>query len=102
MPNPEKASAAPGEDNPERVNFSRMFARQNALELHEPPAREYLRGAIALVLLGMLIVELSFGATAAALHLMPFDQIKEYLALVIGPTVGLFGPISGFYFGSRQ
>jgi hypothetical protein len=76
----------------------------------EIPERETTRRTLALILLGMLLVEVLAGLAAAILD--PFirvepggkkmtDSIQIVLNIIFAPTIALVGAATGFYFGSN-
>ena len=76
-------------------------------------AQENTRKALALILLGILGIEI-LAALAAVyvptlfLNLKPADRpdlstsMKDILSIVFGPTIALVGAATGFYFGSNS
>ena len=84
-----------------QIVISKTLPDQDRLEV-EPPARETFRGIISLILLGIMTADLAFCGGAIVQNWMSFDQAKELLGFTLGPLVGLFGPICGFYFSSTR
>ncbi len=68
-------------------------------------SRERIRGTLALVLVGLLsaLVLLVLGSVVFGTHTADsVDTIKEVLAIILGPVVGLVGAVTGFYFGEQS
>ena len=84
----------------EKIYVSEVLSKE-AIAL-EPPARESVRGLIALLLLGLLIAEFAFTALAIRFSWLPYDQAKDFLSTVLSPTVGLVGAATGFYYSSTS
>jgi len=69
----------------------------------EPPAREYFRAALAIILALAFLAEI-VGAIVF-LSISPFElddtigALKELATIFISPTVALVGAAAGFYFG---
>ena len=69
--------------------------------------RETMRGAVALGLLGLLLLEVALG-TAAVWHLAATDKVQnakvltDWLSSVITGTIALLGAATGFYYGTRS
>ncbi len=68
----------------------------------EPVSRERMRGCIALLLVGILIVQIIFAFLAVVMKWLTIDEIKELFSLIFSPTIGLVGAATGFYFGSKR
>ena len=83
----------------EKIYVSEVLSRDATA--FAPPARESVRGVIALLLLGILVAELAFAAVAVTKAWMPYDQAKEFLQIMLTPTVGLVGAVTGFYYSSN-
>lgn len=66
------------------------------------PAREKIRGWIALILIWLLVgtVVLSFVSLWANWIAMP--DLEGLLGLLFGPIVALVGAATGFYYGGRD
>ena len=84
------------------IDSLRGEARIEGFHVSEPRVRESMRGRIAVGLLGVLVLEIVYASAAIPLQWMTFDQAKEFLSFVTAPTVGLVGPVIGFYFSSQK
>ncbi len=68
----------------------------------EPPGRESMRGALAAVLLAVLVLEVTLVTLSIVFHWLTFEEAKNLFLLVTTPTISLFGPVIGFYYSSRR
>jgi len=71
------------------------------LTTYDPgPARERVRGVLALGSLGLVV------GTAAGVFVLVFsdksEQAQTFGQIVFSAVITLFGTVAGFYFGSRQ
>lgn len=67
--------------------------------------REHMRGILALILVGLLTVTVLLALGAVMFRNYDtdtMDRIKDVLAIVLGPVVGLVGAVTGFYFGEQS
>ena len=67
--------------------------------------RETKRGWIAMLLIALLvaIVVMSFGTLWWGVKdKISATDLKDFLAILIGPVVGLVGTVAGFYFGEKS
>lgn len=63
-------------------------------------AREGWRGRLAMGLLVVLALTVAAAFAATAFDWTTSASLKDLLALVFSPLVGLFGAVIGFYFGT--
>lgn len=65
--------------------------------------REWIRGLLALVSLGVFLVIISFFLWAS-LHLPAtgWSQFKEAAAVILPAVTSILGTVLGFYFGSQR
>ena len=63
--------------------------------------RESTRKTLALVLLGILAIEI-LAALVAAFFPTVTTSMKDMLGLVFTPTIALVGAATGFYFGQTR
>ena len=61
--------------------------------------REWARAAVALVIVGTLLL-IVIGAFVLMFLGRPAADLKDALQLLIAPVVGIVGAVTGFYFGS--
>ena len=65
------------------------------------PARERMRGWIAIMLLGILTLIVAGAFVTLWFDLAPRDDLDTVLTVVFGPVAALVGAATGFYFGGR-
>lgn len=85
----------------ETIRIENVLAENNPVSL-EPPGREGVRGAIALILIGIFFIELIFAGLSFVFKWMTFEQTKDVLSFVMAPTVGLVGAVTAFYYSSNN
>jgi heme A synthase len=61
--------------------------------------REWVRRALALVLVGIFGLEVLGAMLALWFGSAHLQELKDILTLILGPTVALAGSAIGFYFG---
>ena len=70
------------------------------------PARERLRGRIAVILILLFVAEIAcfaafFWLDHGSSDASRFSDLKDFMGLILTPTVALVGAATGFYFGGR-
>jgi hypothetical protein len=73
------------------------------LEPYDPaPEREQMRGCLAAGLVALLFL-IVIGSLAALESRGPtVRELLDWVAVVLGPVVGLVGAVTGFYFGTKS
>jgi|SRR5947209_6928743 len=71
-----------------------------------PPRRladpDWMRGAIALTLVGLLALIVIASLAIVALTPAAVDNLARVLGLLLGPLIGLAGAAIGFYYGGQR
>ena len=66
------------------------------------PAREFVRGTLAVSLVASLIVLVFVSLLIVWFKPGNTEELSEILQLILAPLVGLVGAATGFYYGTRQ
>jgi hypothetical protein len=75
--------------------------KNQQIELERRYYRDGVRKAIAGLLL-LIVVLVTFAVYLSVIDTRSLGGIKDWITIVIGPTIGLFGAVVGFYFGQRS
>lgn len=78
------------------------FPSPTLAEAYNPePQREYMRGMLALCLVVLVGIEVSFALYTANIGI-DLDKFREILTVMFTSTTTLLGTALGFYFGEKS
>lgn len=74
-----------------------------AKEPYDPePQREKIRGRLAVCLIGLFALEVIALFASVIFGWLTIAEAKEMVAILVTPTVGLAGAVTGFYYGGKS
>ena len=95
---------APRQPGPEIVAIRERIGRihADASNFNKDAAREKIRGKIAISLLALIAAQLVIVFAFVGGGWIDIAESKELLSMTLPATTGLFGAVTGFYFGAAS